>query len=80
MKMVTLASGEKVPAATFVSVKVSLRSLDVVELYEIRELARNPRHELWTENVSKRLHDIGLLKNGEMHDDVRAVILDQVKD
>lgn len=78
MTMVTLRNGAEVPAVFLRAVQMSLeralRDGQGVALYELLELAKDPKHVCFG-NTAAVLEARGLLQHGELHGLTRDVVL-----
>lgn len=82
--LVRLSNGEEVPEVAVRTTMIALQLLergeltDIMALYELRELARDPAHRMWP-GTPERLNALGLLDaDGRVHDIIRAVVLSAV--
>ena len=80
----TLRNGSQAPRSAVMATWLAVKKLaggdmgGVMALYEARELARNPAHELWS-GTDATLRNYGLISHdGKMHDITRDVILSSV--
>ena len=83
--LVRLRNGTEAPGRAVTATFIALRRLaesgditDLMALYELREIARNPAHQPWP-GTPERLKAIGLLgPDGGMHGITRDVVLSAV--
>lgn len=78
LDMVTLANGSSVSKAALVSVTMNLKLFfkrgDAIELYELHEKCLNPEHRMYGQ-TGEVAEAHALLSNGQMHADVRNIIM-----
>lgn len=77
MEMMVLKYGTEVPMPTYLTTKITVEDLmdsHPIAWYELTQLCRNSAHDLFG-NTAQVLNSVGLVHDGKVHDDTRAVVL-----
>lgn len=75
MKMHRLPDGTEIPESAYIAVMVQVRDLNLTELLEAVDLARDPAYKIRSKDTEKTLHDKKIIgPDGRMHDVVREIL------